>query len=45
MKNWNELMASVEVLQSKKLILKDFNNNQPGKAVFTLRGNEVYVEF
>lgn len=45
MKNWNELMASVEVLQSKKLILKDFNNNQPGKAVFTLRNNEVYVEF
>ena len=45
MKNWSELMASVEVLQTKQLILKDFNGNKPGTIVFTLRGTETYVDF
>ena len=45
MKNWSELMASVEVLQTKQLILKDFNDNRPGTIVFTLRGTETYVDF
>jgi len=33
------------VLQTKKLILKDFNDNRPGSVVFTLRGIETYVDF
>lgn len=45
MKSWSELMASVEVLQSKKLILKGDKKDIPGRVCFTLRDQEAYVDF
>jgi hypothetical protein len=45
MRTWSEVMASIEVIQSKTYILEGYKKTRPGTVRFILSWNTASVEF